>query len=70
MFRGTDQSGWRRSSFCSNGACVEIAHEEEVVLVRNSQAPERVMEISESEWAAFINAVRTGEFTPPSTPSE
>jgi len=49
---------------------VEIAHEEEVVLVRNSQAPERVMEISEPEWAAFIHAVRTDEFTPPPTPGD
>ncbi|SDT11504.1 protein of unknown function [Streptomyces sp. TLI_053] len=56
---------WFKSSYSSNGGeCVEIASNiPDVVPVRDSKDPEGpALVFSASEFTAFVDAVRNGEF--------
>ncbi|UQU64594.1 DUF397 domain-containing protein [Couchioplanes caeruleus] len=54
---------WRRSSRCANGSCVEVAESEGQYFVRDSKAPDLPsLRFTAAEWAAFIDAVKQGEF--------
>jgi hypothetical protein len=53
--------GFRKSSLCSDTACVEVFMGN-AVLVRNSTAPETAIAFSEDEWRVFVAAIRLGEF--------
>jgi Domain of unknown function (DUF397) len=58
-------AGWRKSSYSSNsGNCVEVAANlPGVVAVRDSKNPAGgVLVLSPTEWAAFLDGVRAGEF--------
>ena len=50
-----------KSSLCDTGTCVEVSIGE-VVLVRNSSAPEKRVEFTREEWRTFVAGVRSGEF--------
>lgn len=57
-----DTQGWRRSTWCSTGACVEMKEESDGILVRDSKKPEGGnLVISRPDWMAFITAIRAGE---------
>lgn len=55
---------WRKSSRSSgNGQCTEVAFHEDGALVRDSKdrgGP--VLSFTRDEWAAFVAAVKDGEF--------
>jgi len=54
---------WRRSSFCGDGACVEVAREGDEILVRDSKDSDGpVLRFTPEEWAAFLGGVEAGEF--------
>ena len=57
---------WKRSSFCTSTACVEVGRDRAHVLVRDSKdpvaAPQRY---TGEEWSAFVLAVKAGEFDNP-----
>jgi hypothetical protein len=54
---------WRRSSRCGTNTCVEVARDGNVVLLRDSKSPEVApLEFSPSEWKAFLDGARGGEF--------
>ena len=53
---------WRRSSFCSDSACVEIKIDGDVVSLRNSMRPEFTIELAKVEWEALKRGVLAGEF--------
>ena len=53
---------WKRSSFCSDSACVEVAHDEGFVFLRSSQQPDNVVRFTHREWDAFRAALVNGEF--------
>jgi hypothetical protein len=56
---------WRKSTASVSGNCVEVAFADESVLVRNSRDPlGSVLCFSPQEWAAFLQGVSNGEFTP------
>lgn len=59
-----DGGGFRRSSFCASGGCVEVAPlASGMVAVRDSKdlsLPEQVY--TADEWAAFVQGVKAGEF--------
>jgi hypothetical protein len=53
---------WRRSSYCGNGQCVEVAGLGESFAVRDSKDPNSpVLAFGAAQWSAFISEVsRTG----------
>ena len=55
---------WRKSSFSTNGACVEVAPwGEAFVAVRDSKNPGGGTQVYDHhEWRAFLKGVRNGEF--------
>ncbi len=53
---------FRKSSFCANDSCVEVAIARDEILVRdgkNRQAP--LLHFSPTAWATFLTAVSTGD---------
>lgn len=59
-----DGTGFRRSSFCSSGGCVEVAVlPGGWIAIRDSKAPRQLPQIySVEEWEAFLSGVKAGEF--------
>lgn len=63
-----DRPEWRKSSYSSNGEnCVEVAHCEDAVLVRDSKyegplEDQPVISMSDVDWALFIKNVAAGRF--------
>lgn len=54
---------WRKSTASGGGNCVQVAFTDDSVLVRNSQMPSGPMlSFSTSEWDAFLDGARDGEF--------
>jgi hypothetical protein len=54
---------WRRSQFCSGGACVEVARSDSAYFVRDSKtAQSPVLSFTEAEWHAFAQGMRAGDF--------
>lgn len=51
---------WRKSSFSGeNGTCVEVAHAEQVVGVRDSKKPAHgQLAVATAPWHAFVDAVK------------
>jgi hypothetical protein len=58
--------GWHKSTFSGgdNGGCVEVASVPGVVGVRDTKlgAVSPVLVFGTAEWAAFLTAVKDGEF--------
>jgi hypothetical protein len=53
---------WRRSTRCSNGGCVEVAHSGSAYLVRDAKDPQSaVLTFANIEWQAFIAGIQAGE---------
>jgi Domain of unknown function (DUF397) len=63
----TADARWRKSSFSSNGNCVEIADlPSGARAVRNSRDPDGpALEFTAAEWRAFLLGVLAGEFGEP-----
>jgi len=56
---------WCRSSFCQTGECVEIAAQEDVVVMRSTSHPDAgYIYFDPNEFASFLAAVKAGEFGP------
>ncbi|GAA4938975.1 DUF397 domain-containing protein [Actinoplanes utahensis] len=51
-------TGWQRSTFCSTGACVEVAVDGAAVALRDSKNPEQApLVFTLSEWDGFQELV-------------
>lgn len=61
MARTIDRRQWRRSSRCSNGACVEIAVSGDRFYVRDAHGT--VLTLSTRQGEAFLAAVRDGKLS-------
>jgi hypothetical protein len=58
-----DNVDWRKSSFCGNSACVEVAAAGDEFYVRDSKVSDSpVLKFTRDEWAAFVAGVTAGEF--------
>jgi hypothetical protein len=56
---------WRKSSYCNNSACVEVACVKDYVLVRDSKdLSGPILKFSVPEWRAFVAGVHHGELDP------
>lgn len=53
---------WRKASFCAAGECVEIARQNDMIVLRNSSAPGTVVSYTTEEWQAFATGFRAGQF--------
>lgn len=55
---------WKKSSRCDNSGpnCVEVMKVGDVIQVRNSQRPGIITSYDRSEWRAFVEGVKDGEF--------
>ncbi|MFF8957851.1 DUF397 domain-containing protein [Streptomyces sp. NPDC014894] len=60
----SDRITWQKSSFSGgNGPnCVEIAHHDGSILLRESDTPTTVITTDRAKLAAFIQGVKAGEF--------
>ena len=54
---------WRRSTWCSESGCVEVASTGTGSLMRDSKLDDSpVLRFDRDSWAAFVAGVRAGEF--------
>jgi hypothetical protein len=54
---------WRKSSHSSQNGCVEVAHGDHQIAVRDSKDPSGPMLLfTRLEWQAFLAGVQDGEF--------
>lgn len=54
---------WIKSSYCSDGSCVEVAIDASHVGVRdNKDLSVGPLWLGVGEWRSFVNAIRSGEF--------
>jgi hypothetical protein len=54
---------WKKSSFCSEGNCIEVRVAGDSVLLRDSQQPDaHPFRCSLGDWQAFIQGAKAGEF--------
>jgi Domain of unknown function (DUF397) len=58
-----DSSTWRKSSKCANSECIEIAREQDMILLRDSKSPETsAFRYTTEEFRAFLDGAKAGEF--------
>lgn len=56
-----DSKDWRRSTFCEAGACVEVAQDGDLVLMRDSKDTSRpFLGFDRATWADFIAEIENG----------
>ncbi len=57
---------WRKSAQSNvNGNCVEVAHVDPMIAVRDSKNPQgHVLLFTRAEWDAFLAGAKDGEFDP------
>lgn len=66
MSKYRDRLMWRHSSFCNDGACVEVADGSAAVHMRDSKDPTGVLlSFSRAGWAGFIAETKDGKFDLP-----
>jgi hypothetical protein len=54
---------WHKSSHSGNNGCVEVAHGDDQIAVRDSKDPSGpILLFTPREWRAFLAGVRDGEF--------
>ena len=54
---------WRRSTFCADTTCVEVAWAENKVLMRDAKNPAgQSLAFDQATWQEFIRGVERGEF--------
>jgi Domain of unknown function (DUF397) len=57
-------SAWRKSSKCAGSECVEVARDEQdMILLRDSKSPEMpAFRYTTEEFRAFLDGAKAGEF--------
>jgi Domain of unknown function (DUF397) len=58
-----NQPAWRKASFCASGECVEVAQQDNMIVLRDSKEPRgSVLRYTAEEWRSFVRGVKAGEF--------
>ncbi|GAA1025992.1 hypothetical protein GCM10009557_02070 [Virgisporangium ochraceum] len=57
--------GWRRSSRCSDGACVEVNSSDGMVLVRSTVEPGVELRLTAEQWRSLVATVKADGFGSP-----
>jgi hypothetical protein len=53
---------WRRTSFCGTAECVEVAQQDQMILIRDSKDPSHVpLRYTRAEFKAFAEGIKAGE---------
>jgi predicted secreted Zn-dependent protease len=61
--RSHDSITWHTALSCESGACVEVAANQNTILIRNSREPDGpLIEYTAEEWHAFVSGVKKGDF--------
>ncbi|MER7001542.1 DUF397 domain-containing protein [Dactylosporangium sp. NPDC000555] len=57
---------WRKSSYCGNTTCVEVANlASDSILVRDAKDPGgSVLSFERDTWGAFVAGIKDGAFDP------
>jgi Domain of unknown function (DUF397) len=53
---------WRRASACAGGECAEVARTDDMIVLRSSLAPRRVIKYTPEEFRALRLGMQAGEF--------
>jgi Domain of unknown function (DUF397) len=56
------RAAWRRSSFCAATECAEITRQDNMIVLRSSLAPRRVVKYTPEEFRALRLGMQAGEF--------
>jgi len=59
---GDKRGSFRRGSRCDAGQCVEVGDDRQEVRIRDSGAPDVVLQVPRDDFAEFLDAVKRGEF--------
>jgi predicted secreted Zn-dependent protease len=58
-----DSLTWRTALSCDGGACVEVAADRNIILMRNSRQPGGpLLQYTPEEWNEFISGIKKGDF--------
>lgn len=56
-----DTKKWRRSTYCADTACVEIAEDGDRILMRDSKDSSRpYLGFSRADWRQFVEEIASG----------
>ena len=56
---------WRRSTYCADSTCVEIADAGDEMLMRDAKNKDQpFIRIDRAAWRQFVQGVENGEFLP------
>jgi hypothetical protein len=59
----TNNLTFKKSTFCGDGSCVEVATADGEFFIRDSKHPEGpVLRFTSAEWNAFVAGASAGEF--------
>ncbi|MEV6350048.1 DUF397 domain-containing protein [Actinoplanes sp. NPDC051851] len=54
---------WQTSTFCATANCVQVAQNDDTIMVRDSKDPEGgVLRYTPDEWSAFLDGIVNGDF--------
>jgi predicted secreted Zn-dependent protease len=54
---------WRTAHSCDGGACVEVAADQNIILIRSSRQPGGpLLEYTPEEWHEFVSGIKKGDF--------
>jgi hypothetical protein len=54
---------WRVARKCDGGSCIRVASSADMIVIGDSKNPDGLLlSYSRSEWAAFVEGVRQGDF--------
>jgi hypothetical protein len=58
---------WQKSSFCADGACIEVAFDGDDVAIRDGKNRSAdALRFTRDEWKAFVRGIKADEFSPSS----